>query len=169
MAFSHAIRQFSRHTCTNRAFSSYAAFTVSDLTELGYSPNGEARWVVNFRNAYQKGLDRSEFEQDQKISDDGHSGGSFQYTDMVCQSIKKSGWDTFAKSHIHLNFDEVFTHFYLHGWDGVGYIDHAFTSEREQAALQEYRDACRSDITEDERQQILKDLYFSVVKERLNP
>ncbi len=114
------------------ALKSLKLIKSSKLVGLGYNKKGEAQWITNLSKLILKSHSdlvtekfiKDEFSNKYKIlsnisvDSDGHSGNTDMYTKAIVSSIiSNKDW---AKTHVHLNFDTVFEHFYLGRFQYLG-------------------------------------------------
>ena len=72
------------------------------LVKLGYN-HPEALWIVAFKNAYDKGY-KHEPMKFKEVDDCGHSGGTYNYTKRIVDSIEKMGFNKWTQEWKHRNY-----------------------------------------------------------------
>ena len=115
------------------ALKSLKLIKSSKLVGLGYNKECEAKWITNLSKLILKShsdLITEKFIKDKftnqykilskiSVDSDGHSGYSDMYTKAIVSGIIISNKD-WAQTHVHLNFDTVFEHFYLCRFQHLG-------------------------------------------------
>ncbi len=115
--------------------------------KLGYKPD-EARWITNLLN--------------NKFDLDGHSHYTGMYTNIIVSNINRvKDWD---KTHVHLNFDEIFKYFYFPGCKHLGnsLLSHSFREPHEIECLKNFDN--KKIITKDDLLPLLKKVKLPMIQ-----
>lgn len=136
-------------------------FSQGDLKFIGYH-DAESRWITSMRDAYTNGfiLNPSNY---QKVDNCGHSGGSFVYTKVITDNIKKNNFDEWKENFLHLNYSDLLNLFYFTGFQRAGnhLISHNFKKSGNKENLDLFRTEYGDDLSDKMKITLLKKLISS--------
>lgn len=140
---------------SKKSFNLIGNLTKTNLVKLGYS-NAEAKWIKNLGKELTKSNNKKIFfTKNEKfipynsindkikkicVESDGHTNGTKIYTQTIIKSILLNGLDTWKINCVHLNYNVIFTRFYLYGFHNFAHelMLYNFSTPEEQNVLQNF-------------------------------